>query len=304
MNMKQMALIANSTHELEYRLDVFKRIPGDKMPKSVSPEDLRKLGIYAGAAGFWLDKSRTKTMTDDGAGVTVSALVTGKSYENDFDSDGVIYEYPQSKRPSAYDQSRIQATKTAAILKLPIFVVIKPTSNSTNRDVFLGWIEAWDDISKLFLISFGLEAPKEIPNGTDNDDDPFTFTSSNRLLDAKSKNIRNRKFRFKIMRRYKKVCMLCDIKITELLTATHIRPPSKLGSDDVRNGLLLCNLHDRAFTQGLFSINPSTYEITCRNGGPDKNELNIINPDLSNLPRKPHPKALSWHWDQWLSKNR
>ena len=73
--MKQMALIANSTHELEYRLDVFKRIPGDKMPKSVSPEDLRKLGIYAGAAGFWLDKSRTKTMTDDGAGVTVFCLI-------------------------------------------------------------------------------------------------------------------------------------------------------------------------------------------------------------------------------------
>ena len=55
-----MALIANSTHELEYRLDVFKRIPGDKMPKSVSPEDLRKLGIYAGAAGFGWIKAELK----------------------------------------------------------------------------------------------------------------------------------------------------------------------------------------------------------------------------------------------------
>ena len=299
-----MALIANSTHELQYRLDVFKNIPGDKMPKSMDPEDLRKFGIYAGAAGFWLDKSRTKTMTDDGTGVTVSALVTGKSYANDFDTDGVIYEYPQSKRPSAYDQSRIQATKTAALLKLPIFVVIKPTSNSTKRDVFLGWIEAWDDSSKLFLISFGLEAPKEIPNGADDDDYPFTLTSSNRSLTTKSKNISDRKFRFKIFRRYKKVCMLCDMKITELLTATHIRPTSKLGSDDVRNGLLLCHLHDKAFKAGLFSINPSTYEITCRESGPEKNELNIITQELSNLPRKPHPKALNWHWKQWLTKNR
>jgi hypothetical protein len=302
--MKQMALIANATHELQYRLDVFKNIPGDKMPKSVSPEDLRKFGIYAGAAGFWLDKSRTKTMTDDGTGVTVSALVTGKSYENDFDTDGVIYEYPQSKRPSEYDQSRIQATKTAALLKLPIFVVIKPTSNSKKRDVFLGWIEAWDDTSKLFLISFGLEAPKEIPNGVDNDDYPFTLTSSNRCLTTKSKNARERKFRFKIFRRYKKACMLCNMQVTELLTATHIRPISKLGSDDVRNGLLLCHLHHKAFKAGLFSINPSTYEITCSNSGPGKNELNIITQKLSHLPRKPHPKALNWHWNQWLTKNR
>tara|TARA_B100001179_G_C18541922_1_gene381989 strand:+ start:116 stop:403 length:288 start_codon:yes stop_codon:yes gene_type:complete len=94
------------------------------------------------------------------------------------------------------------------------------------------------------------------------------------------------------------------MKITELLTATHIRPTSKLGSDDVRNGLLLCHLHDKAFKAGLFSINPSTYEITCRESGPDKNELNIITQELSNLPRKPHPKALNWHWKQWLTKNR
>jgi len=302
--MKQMALIANSRHELQYRLDVYQSIPGDKMPKSVTPEGLRKLGVYAGAAGFWLDKSRTKNITDDGAGVTVSALVTGKSYEDDFDSDGVIYEYPTSNRPSTYDQSRVQATKTAGLLKLPIFVIIKPTSNSTKRDVFLGWIEGWDDKSKTFLIIFGLTPPKDIPTGIDDDDDPFIFTSSKKSESSKSKNSRKRKFRFKILRRYQNVCMVCSLTVLQLLTATHIRPLTKFGSDDVRNGLLLCQLHHKAFKADLFGINPSTLQIKYRVEGPNKNQLKITIDDLSHLLRKPHTKALTWHWKQWASKNK
>jgi len=56
-------------------------------------------------------------------GVTVSVLHTGSSYPDDLANDGVIYHYPTTSRPPGRGASEIEATKEAARLRLPIFVV-------------------------------------------------------------------------------------------------------------------------------------------------------------------------------------
>jgi hypothetical protein len=42
-------------------------------PLAVSPKVLRKLGIYGGAQGIWVDKGRTAGLTSSGAGIAVGS---------------------------------------------------------------------------------------------------------------------------------------------------------------------------------------------------------------------------------------
>ena len=55
---------------------------------NVSPALLREMGIYGGAAGIWLDKTTTGSISPHG--IAVSVLHTGKHYDDDLDEDGVI----------------------------------------------------------------------------------------------------------------------------------------------------------------------------------------------------------------------
>jgi predicted restriction endonuclease len=46
-----------------------------------------------------------------------------------------------------------------------------------------------------------------------------------------------------------------------LLDAAHVRAYRDKGSDDPRNGLVLCATHHRAFDKKLFAIDPSTLQL-------------------------------------------
>lgn len=81
--------------------------------------------------------------------------------------------------------------------------------------------------------------------------------------------------------------------LVDLLDA-HIRPKRDQGSDDPRNGLVLCATHHRAFDAGLFGIKPDTLVVHALDASPTVEELGLTRKDLSHLPRKPHPAALRW----------
>jgi predicted restriction endonuclease len=101
------------------------------------------------------------------------------------------------------------------------------------------------------------------------------------------------------MRRYGPECAVCGIALPEVLETAHVRPKEHDGSDDPRNGLVLCATHHRAFDAGLFAIEPDTLAVHSRPDGPSLQELRISRSSIAELPRKPHREALTWRWGQW-----
>ena len=121
----------------------------------LSPELLREVGLYGGAAGIWLDKSKTSQISQ--SGVAVSVLHTGKHYDDDVDEDGIIYHYPTTRRHPSFDANEIESVKQAGILQIPIFVILK---KGKYREVRRAWVSDFDDVNRLFLIEFGVKQPQ------------------------------------------------------------------------------------------------------------------------------------------------
>jgi hypothetical protein len=231
-------------------------------------------------------------------------LHTGSSYADDLSADGVIYHYPRTQRSPNRDLSEVNSTKAAGELGLPVFVITYPTPNSTVRAVHLGWVEGWDDASRLFLVSFGDESPKTLLNADQSDNAEFVLTEDVPARSTESvARPGQRRFKFRVLQRYGPCCAVCDVRITELLDAAHILPKHRKGTDDPRNGLVLCALHHRAFDRRFFGIEPETLAIVYQPNGPSSDALLISRTTLQHLERKPHPEALTWAWKtHWLSK--
>jgi hypothetical protein len=218
-------------------------------------------------------------------------------YPDELSQDGVIYHYPSTRRRGHQDLNEVEATKLAKVLTLPIFVITYPSPGSSKRDVHLAWVEDWDDDYRAFLVAFGDQPPP--PRGKV-DDEPFELeASAGRVTREVSAAPGQQRFKFRVLQRYGARCALCGMDVPELLDAAHIRPRRKRGSDDPRNGLVLCALHHRALDAGLFGIRPDTLEILCRPSGPDASSLGIAYTTLDHLRAIPHADALGWLWRNW-----
>jgi putative restriction endonuclease len=285
--------------ELEHRWQLWRTLLATGGPTGVPPQRLRALGMYGGAQGVWVDKARTAPLTMDSDGVTIGVLHTGTAYADDLSVDGVLYHYPRTQRPPGRDRAEIQATKATGELGLPLFVITYPSPQATTRNVHLGWVEGWDDAAQLFLITFGeAPPPRLLPEAVETR--PFT------LVDTREPGTREvvarrgqQRFKFLVFQRYGLCCAVCDFNLTEALDAAHLRPKHARGSDDPRNGLVLCAVHHRAFDAGLFAIEPHTWRLHWRPGGPDAHALRLAHVNLTHLLRRPHQEALVWHWQHW-----
>src|SRR5215213_4522009 len=142
--------------ELERRIGMWNALLAAGGPQRVQPNLLRELGTYRGQQGIWRDKQRTGNLTD--GGVTVGVLHTGRHYADDLSADGVLYHYPATNRHAGFDTSEVNATKAAGTLSLPVFVITHSDTSPGKRDVYLGWVDDWDDDLGLFLITFSDEA--------------------------------------------------------------------------------------------------------------------------------------------------
>ena len=266
-------------------------------PRGVAPGLLRELGIYGGAQGVWVDKVRTSTIAPEG--VAVGLLHTGSSYADDLAEDGVIYHYPQTERPPRRDAAEVEAVRAAQRLRLPVFVVVYPRPKAPTRDVRLSWVVGDDPAERWFLVEFGeLDAPP--PPVSDNiDEAPFELEERQQRREAR---VRVRpgqaRFQFEVFRRYGCQCAVCGVSVKELLDAAHIRGKGERGSDDPRNGLVLCATHHRAFDRGFFVIEPHSGEIRVKPEGTTQEALQITRRSLQHLPKQPHKDALEWRWAQ------
>lgn len=284
--------------EFDYRMLLWEQLIEQGGPHSVKPQALRQLGIYGGAQGVWVDKSRTAELTPANTGVTVGLLHKGNVYVDDLSDEGILYHYPDTRRPESRDIGEIDATKAAGQLRLPVFVITQ-TSPASTRDVYLGWVHGWDDDSKLFLILFDDAPPHELllePS----DDAPFELLEAHQSkLTIALTRPRQQRFRFLVFQRYGPRCAVCGVEVPTLLDAVHITPRSEGGTDDARNGLVLCALHHRAFDANLFAIDPDTFEIVCDSGAHTLEQLRITRKNITHLDHKPHYDALKWNWNQW-----
>lgn len=266
-------------------------------PTGVRPALLRDLGIYGGAQGIWVNKEETAGLCGDGSGVTVGLLHSGASYPADLADDGVLYHYPRTDRPSGRDRAEINATKNAGRLGVPVFTITYPSPSSSLRTVHRGWVEDWDDKSQTFFISFSSVAPVQLIRDADPDAPAFTLFEETRRVSATAPLRNQSRFRFRVIQRYGPACAVCSIAVLQLLDAHHIGPKKLGGSDDPRNGLLLCANHHRAFDARLWAIDPVSLGVVV--AAPHTHDELGLKPDIGHLPKHPHPDALSWVWSRW-----
>ena len=279
--------------ELNRRMSLWKEIkeyPEGKVPLDFVRDKNKR--IYIAQKGIFRDKETTKHLTPDGLGVTVSLLLTGDYYPDDLSEDDLTYNYPETDQRKR-DSGDICATKSARDLNLPIFVVIKKTPKL--RDVKLGWVVDFDDKAKEFLIEFAEERPSYIEK---TDDDPFQLVDESKGKTSKTKKRPNqRPFRFQVFKKYGRKCAVCDMTHPRILDAAHICGKEDSGSDDWRNGIVLCKNHHLAFDEGLFRIGPKSRRIT---GGTrrTRKDIQITEAKLNTATGKyPHKEALRWRWE-------
>ncbi|MCX5035337.1 HNH endonuclease [Streptomyces coelicoflavus] len=289
--------------ELAWRLALWQHLTATEDLQQVPPQALRDYDVYGGGQGIWLDASRTRRVHE--GGITVAVLHTGAHYPDDLGEESVLYHYPRTNRQAGRDASEIAATKVAAQLRLPVFVIAKPAPRSAVRIVRLAWVEGWEDESEQFLISYGGEAPTQVLGRDQSDQEPFELEGNRRRIRQRNVQVRPDQARFKlrVFQRYGPRCPLTGIAVPQMIEAAHLRPVEDDGTDDPRNGLpLSAGLH-RAFDAGLFAIHPDSLEVVTRSGGPTVRDLHIAVPHLRDLDRKPHREALAWRFERWLARS-
>jgi putative restriction endonuclease len=270
-------------------------------PLSVSAALLNELKIFYGGRGIWVDKGKTKDVGGSNDGVTVGLLHSGAIYEDDLFEDGAIYHYPTTQVPGR-DAAEIAATKAASSLALPVFLSILNRATGL-RDVKLAWVVSSDDGLKQFKLSYAQPSSTLVEQQTD--ERAFVVISPRTKEEiTANRSKRHPAFKFDVLRYYNKVeCCLCDVRAPRLLDAAHIVDVQHDGTDDPRNGLILCANHHRAFDAQMIAIEPGSYHLKWAPKQTSFNDLGITKSNLASLAKKPHNEALAWRWARWKHKH-
>lgn len=283
--------------EHKRRDQVWQQLLAEDGRENVPPAKLRKLGLYGGASGIFVNQDNTKTDFAP-TGIAVSFLHTGTSYEDELTSTGVVYHYPRTDRVG-HDESEIEASRAAYRTGLPVFL-IGPGASATTRTLYRGYVEDVEDSLEVLLITF-TDGPLPPPPPGADIELPFSLTDEE-SEDTYSKR-RNRpnqaRFAFKVFQRYGTACAACGLDVGGLVQAAHLRAKKHGGSDDERNGLPLCANHHIALDKGLWGIEPDTTKFRPGHRCSDLGSLGMVNSDLSHLKELPHSDALSNAWETW-----
>ncbi len=283
--------------ELMWREAVWAELQNCPTWPNVPPSLLQDLRIYRGGKGIWFDQTSTRQICS--TGIAVSVLNTGRHYDDDVNEDGIIYHYPTTIRGGLHDQNEVDSVKQAAILQIPIFVII---NNGKWRQVKRAWVTGDDDMGRLFLIEFGKQKPQEL--AIELDQVSFAVRTKRKLsIDQVVRVERNPRFKFQVLQRHARRCVVTGLSVVDMLDAAHVVPVADGGSDDPRNGLLLSASHHRAYDKHLWSINPTTLEIETSPKGPSLKRMKFERTDVSHLQENgtlPHVEALEIRYATFL----
>lgn len=273
------------------------QVQKDREGRVLPPQALHDFATCGEGRGVWLDKAKTTLIRN--AGLAKGVLDTGSHRSDILTEQSVLYQYPRTDGGRV--DSEIDVMKTAAELRLPIFVLVTPAPCPEGRIARLAWVEGWDDQSSTFLLSFNDSPPEQVLTKDHSDDEPFTLTGGRSRHEQRSVRVRPDQSRFKlgVFQRYSPRCPLSGVSVLEMLEAAHLRPVADDGTNDPRNGIPLNAALHRAFDAHLFAFHPTTLEVVTRREGPTPAQLGITTPNLRGLARQPHEEALRWRYDEW-----
>lgn len=264
------------------------------------PAEVRAAGIYAGARGIYVDVANTRNEFAP-SGAALSFLHLGERYANELSAGGVVYHFPDSARPGR-DRAEVEATGAAFALSLPVFVIMLAEDSPRHRAVRRAFVEDIDAENRTALITFLDEAEVPPPPVT-SDDAPFDLLDLEPIERWARRRARphQSRFAFDVMRRYGAACTVCGLSVSQVIEAAHLRPKSRAGSDDARNGLPLCTNHHRMFDALLWSIHPVDLSIRVQEPF-TRGSLGITASDIRHLPSAPHAEALQDAWETWRGR--
>jgi len=224
---------------------------------------------------------------------TALAVVTHDPDES-LMADGMYLTLPTIKG-WGQDAIEIGALRKAGDSGLPILVSSTGYARAGFQTHQLGWIQYWNESG--FYIQFGNRRPKKQKWLTqDWDSTSFVVTTSGRTLRTTEVRLRDFEFRHLVFQRYGAKCAFCGLSVPPLLQAAHIVPVAEGGTDDPRNGLVLCANHHLAFDHGMVGICPDNFSIKTLVDA-DSRDLGITEQDLGCLSARPHLKALRMRWE-------
>jgi len=169
------------------------------------------------------------------------------------------------------------------------------------RKVQRGWIEIFDANLKQCYVVFKNSPPISVIDTNDEILVPWVArTKRNVKAKAITSVDRDPRFRMLVRRRYGNRCAITGIGVPEMLDAAHIIEVNENGSDHPENGILLEKGLHAAFDANLWAINPTTFDIVTRGGGPSLLEMGITINKLSVTVAKPHNEALKERWKRFL----
>lgn len=284
--------------ERDRRLLLWNELKKRGGPNRVETGLVRDLRLHRGQQGVFRDQELTGLLTPSGVGVAVGLLHTGSSYADDLFDDGIIYHYPVTARGER-DRNEIAAMKACGENSLPVFVVITPSRGAPTRDIRLGWVADHDDDSGQLLISFSDSPLPAAKAGQDDGARPFELKISrtDRTATIRARSGQGR-FRFAVFKRYGTACAFCQITEPTLLVAAHLCPVEENGTDDPRNGLVMCLTHHKAFDAGLLLVDPDSREVGAGPSIPDLKSIGVAVAAIAHLKQTPHREALLWAWSR------
>ena len=284
----------------ERNLDLWDEISNKKIHTNDFVRNEKK--IHRGERGIYRDLSKTKkhSFTD---GICQSVLDTGRKYDDVLTETHLTYYYPDTSHKTR-DKGEINSLKNSYKYNIPIFVVLGLGKDKTKKELRLGYVQRFNDNQKTFLISFVENSIQKIlpiddiiesQNEDESQDQLFASGRERKKRMSSSRGNNQPKFNSDVFNYYQNQCAVCNIKY--FLDAAHIVPVKDKGSDNKRNGLILCKNHHKAFDDGFFKINPNNLKIEIIKE--DKNVLNITRDNLNHLINKPGKMYLEWRYKKY-----
>ena len=210
---------------------------------------------------------------------------------------------------------KIGRTSSALAMKLGNFASLDPAMNGkgltkaskADKDLIDEYLENSEELIIEIEETWGKLKYKNNTHNMEENILSFEYDATEKNSVVKTRLVQSF-FRNTVLCSYSYECAICTIDLKELLVASHIIPWShneKLRANP-KNGILLCNLHDKAFDKGLITIN-SDFKIMLGTRIFDKQDNKMIkdaflryNNQMMSFPKrfKPEQEYLEYHRDK------
>lgn len=224
-------------------------------------------------------------------------------YRDRATADGWVYSY----RAGDVNQPDNLALRAAYELQTPI-VYFQATGPGFYKPMFPWFVDVDDPVEREVHVTPGPAMVLELSGLPTPIADPI-----DRQYEFREARVRlhQAQFRRLVLPVYREQCTICSLKETRLLDAAHIVGDNEVGGEPVvRNGLILCAIHHRAFDKDLVGISPEyrvhvSRALLDREDGPMLDVLKAFHRRPILVPERrssrPDPERLAARFERFLN---